>query len=134
MNKIILLFLSILLIIGITGCSFRGESGLHGFYQSEVIDGYHIQMSFNKADNSFTEYIDNREVNKGTYENLNDNTYKVNGDTQSFEIILEEDNSFEITINKLNEGSPTKMKNIGGEPMYFGTEFDDTKEYKNLLD
>ncbi|MGX4599029.1 hypothetical protein [Faecalimicrobium sp. JNUCC 81] len=46
----------------------------------------------------FIEYIDNREVDKGSYEDLSDNKYRVNGDIQSFEIILEEDNSFDIAI------------------------------------
>jgi hypothetical protein len=127
----ILCFAVTLLMIG---CSSSIKRGLDGFYQSEVVNGYHVQMTFNKADNSFIEYIDNREVNKGSYENLKDNTYKVNGDTQSFEIILGEDNSFEITINKLNDGNPIKMKNIAGDPTYVRTGFDDVEEYKKLLD
>lgn len=78
------------------GCSSSIKLDLHGFYQSNMVNEYHVQMLFNKEDNNFIEYIDNREVNKGSYEDLSDNKYRVNGDIQSFEIILEEDNSFYI--------------------------------------
>lgn len=56
------------------------------------------------------------------------------GDKQNFEITLNKDNSFEIFIKKLNNGSPIKMIKLSGTPTYFLTIFDDVDEYKTLLD
>lgn len=129
---IALLALLALGVVGVVGGSAK-KSQLHGFYQSTATEGYHIQMSFDKSDKSFTQYIDNREVNKGIYESLDTNTYKVNGDAQSFEIILEEDNSFNITINKINNGDNIKMHYVNNTPTYFENKFNDVDEYKKLL-
>lgn len=129
----ILIFSVTLLLIGCS--SSKANLPLHGFYQSDPVNGYHVQISFNKTDNSFVEYIDNREVNKGMYEILKkDNTYKLSSDRQNFEISLKEDNSFDLTINQLNNGKPVNMKYISDEPSNFGTKFDDIEEYKKLLD
>ena len=91
MLKKFLGLISCLLVFLISGCAFV-KLTLNGFYQCTTTDGYHIQMSFDKENNSFIEYIDNREVNKGTYENKGNNTYTLIGDTQSFEIILNDKN------------------------------------------
>lgn len=129
----ILIFSVTLLLIGCS--SSKANLPLHGFYQSDPVNGYHVQISFNKTDNSFVEYIDNREVDKGNYEiSKKDNTYKLSSDRQNFEISLKEDNSFDLTINQLNKGKPINMKNISDMPSSFGTEFDDIEEYKKLLD
>ena len=129
----ILIFSVTLLLIGCS--SSKANLPLHGFYQSDPVNGYHVQISFNKTDNSFVEYIDNREVDKGNYEiSKKDNTYKLSSDRQNFEISLKEDNSFDLTINQLNKGKPINMKNISEMPSSFGTEFDDIEEYKKLLD
>lgn len=129
----ILIFSVTLLLIGCS--SSKANLPLHGFYQSDAVNGYHVQISFNKTDNSFVEYIDNREVDKGNYEiSKKDNTYKLSSDRQNFEISLKEDNSFDLTINQLNKGKPINMKNISDMPSSFGTEFDDIEEYKKLLD
>ncbi|WP_250675129.1 hypothetical protein LZ906_016850 (plasmid) [Paraclostridium ghonii] len=128
----ILIFSITLLLIG---CSSKSNLTLNGFYQSNAVNGYHVQISFNKTDHNFVEYIDNREVNKGTYELLKkDNTYKLSSDEQNFEINLKEDNSFDLIINQLNNGKPINMKYISSEPSNFETKFDDTEEYKKLLD
>lgn len=128
-----ILIFSITLIL--IGCSSRSNLTLNGFYQSDAVNGYHVQISFNKTDHSFVEYIDNREVNKGMYEILKkDNTYKLSSDEQNFEISLKEDNSFDLIINQLNNGKPINMKYINGEPSNFETKFDDIEEYKKLLD
>lgn len=128
----ILIFSVALLLIG---CSSKSNLPLHGFYQSDPVNGYHVQISFNRTDNSFVEYIDNREVDKGMYEILKkDNTYKLSSDRQNFEISLKEDNSFDLTINQLNNGKPINMKYINDVPSGFGTKFDDIEEYKKLLD
>lgn len=115
------------------GCSSIGSPSLAGSYQSEHVDGYMIQMTFQPRDNSFVEYIDNRQVDKGTYEEIKKGLYKINGEVQEIEIYLNRDNSFEIVIKKLNQGKPIQLKNIDDTPIYIGTEFDDVEEYKDLL-
>ncbi|MEH7388493.1 hypothetical protein V7147_24305 [Bacillus sp. JJ1521] len=92
-----------------------------------------MQMTFQPADNSLIEYIDNREVDKGTFEKLENGLYKINGDLQEFEITLNNDNSFGLIVKKINDGKPINMKNIDEVPIYISTEFDDVDEYISLL-
>lgn len=122
--------LAIILVLG--GCA---KPTLKGFYQTEKdVNGYFVQISIHQEDNSFVEYISNREVDRGTYEKLENNTYKMKSDKQSFEITLNNDDSFEITIKKLNDGNPIKMKKMDNTPITFPAIFVDVDEYKTLLD
>jgi len=108
---------------------------LKGFYQSEMIEGYFIQMLVREKDNSFVEWIDNREVDRGTYEKLNDKSYRFKSNRQNFEITLNNDNSFEIVVKKLNDGNPIIIKNIKTDDVRIGFgKFEDVEEYKSLLD
>lgn len=92
-------------------------------------------MLVQEEDNSFVEWINNREVDRGTYKKLEDNSYRFNSSKQSFEITLNDDNFFEIVINKLSDGNPITMKNITTDDTRtsFG-KFEDVDEYKSLLD
>ncbi|MTI65475.1 MAG: hypothetical protein FH753_02630 [Firmicutes bacterium] len=133
MKKLILIILSIVIILIFWRYSCLKPT-LKGFYQSEV-NGYHIQMLIRGDDNSFIEWIDNREVDRGTYERFEKNSYRIKSNKQSFEITLNDDNSFKIVINKLNEGKPINMKNISTDDymISFG-KWDDVDEYTYLLD
>lgn len=133
MRKIITtLSLAIVLLFG--GCSSNIEPILKGTYQSEIEGiGYVVQMTFQPEDNSYVEYIDNREVDKGTYEKAENNVYKIKSDKQNFELTLNAEDSFEIIIDKLNNGKPIKVKKIDDTPTYFSTKFDDVDKYKALL-
>lgn len=93
-------------------------------------------MLIREKDNSFVEWIDNREVDRGTFEKFDTNSYRIKSSKQNFEITLNNDNSFEIVIKKLNNGNSIKMKNISEDdtPFSFGNGFDDIDEYKSLLD
>lgn len=134
MKKLIFIILAVVIIMILWwGYGFK-KPELKGFYQKEV-NGYHVQILIRREDNSFVEWIDNREVDRGTYEKINTNLYRIKSNKQSFEIVLNEDNSFKIVINKLNNGNPIIMKNITTEDyrMSFG-KWDDVDEYKALLD
>ncbi len=132
MKKSVFIVLVIVIIIWIYSSQ---NHILKGFYQSDVVDGYHIQILFQGADKSFTEWIDNRQVDRGTYKEINTNLYKINSKLQNFEIELNNDNSFELIISKLNNGEPIIMKNITPKDhgMGFG-KWDDVDKYKSLLD
>lgn len=134
MKKALLVILLILIIL-ISWKLLFIKPNLKGFYQTEI-NGYHVQMLIREADNSFTEWIDNRQVDKGNYEKLDENLYRIKGSKQDFEITLNPDNSFEIIVKKLNNGNPILMKNIDTNdvPISFGTKFDDVDEYRSLLD
>ncbi|QZY56453.1 hypothetical protein [Crassaminicella profunda] len=92
-------------------------------------------MLIREKDNSFVEWTDNREVDRGTYEKVNTSSYRIKSNKQSFELILNDDNSFEIAINKLNDGNPIVMKNTTTDDyrISFG-KWDDVDEYKSLLE
>ncbi|MDR4885948.1 hypothetical protein RGU12_00120 [Fredinandcohnia sp. QZ13] len=128
------LFLTITFVLLLTGCTSNKTPPLKGAYQSEHVEGYFVQMSFQPEEQSFVEYIDNREVDKGTYKELENDVYKIYSDIQEFEIKLNKDNSFDLIVKKINEGKPIKLKNIDVTPIYFGTEFDDVDEYKALIE
>ncbi|RFB09656.1 hypothetical protein DZB84_23885 [Bacillus sp. HNG] len=135
MTKIVgKLFLTIIFVLLLTGCTSNKTPHLKGAYQSEHLEGYIVQMSFQPEEQSFVEYIDNREVDKGTYEEMEDGVYKIYGDIQEFDIKLNKDNSFDLIVKKINGGNPIKLKNIDDTPIYFGTEFDDVDEYKALIE
>ncbi|WP_194190661.1 hypothetical protein [Clostridium chrysemydis] len=116
------------------GC-IKSSSGLYrGFYQSDVTnEGYVIQMAIESDYDSFVEYIDNREVNKGTFKSEDNKEYTFKGENKDFKIQLDKDNSFEIVIDKVNEGKPIKIKNVGDTPSYYSTEFYDVDTFKDLL-
>lgn len=116
------------------GCSST-EVYLHGFYQSEMINSYTIQISFDQEKNEFIEYIDNRKVNSGKFEITKENTYNLIGYKKEFSITLDEDDTFNIIINQINGDESIHLINLGKTPTGFGTHiFDDVDEYESLLD
>jgi hypothetical protein len=133
-NKLGILVLVIVFALLLVGCTSNKTLPLKGAYQSEHVNGYIVQMTFQPEDHSFVEYIDNREVDKGTYEEIEDGLYKINGELQEFEITLNGDNSFEVVVKKINDGKPITLKNVDATPVYLGTDFDDVDEYKSLLE
>ena len=133
-KTVFVLVVAIALILTIIGCTPKKTPTLRGAYQSEHVNGYIIQMTFQPGDHSFVEYIDNREVDNGTYKELQDGLYKINGELQELEITLNSDNSFDLVVKKLNNGKPITLKNVDTTPVYIGTKFDDVAEYKSLLE
>lgn len=133
MKKIfIIISLTIILLLG--GCTSNIKPTLKGTYQSVMVNnGYVVQIAIQPDDNSYVEYIDNREVDRGTYEKTENNVYKIKSDKQNFEITLNAKDSFEIIIDKINNGKPIKMKKIDDTPTYNSTKFDDVDKYKALL-
>lgn len=132
MKKSTIILVSILIILIIWGFA-SWQPSLKGFYQVEK-NGYHVQMLFREEDNSFVEWIDNREVDRGTFTKTNKNIYEIKSNLQEFEIELNKDNSFEIIVKKLNDGNPFIIRNITTDDhrMSFG-EWDGVEEFKGLL-
>lgn len=135
MKKILFLIISIACLLILSGCRNINSVVLRGSYQSErTSDGYIVQISIYSDENSFVEYIDNREVNKGTFDIIEGKKYNLVGDNQNIEINLDKNNSFEITMKKVNDGNPILMKNLGDLPVKFDSRFNDTEEYEKLLE
>lgn len=122
--------LSILLLFG---CVSHMPPYLKGSYQSEHMDGYIVQMAFQPEDHQFVTYINNREVDEGTYEEIQKDVYEIKGDIQQFELTVHKDDSFHIFIDKLNNGDPIEMVNVDNVPIYISTPFEDVEKYKALL-
>lgn len=125
--------LSLIISLLFVGCSSDSVPPLGGGYQSEFHQGHIVQMGIQLDDNTFVEYIDNREVDRGTYEEKLNNTYLFKSDKQEFEVILTLEDSFEIFIDQINGKEPIELKNISKTPTYITTEFDDVEEYEELL-
>ena len=126
-------FLLSFIILFLVSCSSKTVPPLGGGYQSEVLAEYVVQMGIQPDDKTFVEYINNREVDRGTYEEKSDNVYLFKGERQEFEITLSPEDSFTITIPQINEKEPIELKNISKIPSYSSTEYDDVEEYKKLL-
>lgn len=134
MKKTLFLIISITCLLMLSGCRNINSVVLRGSYQSErTSDGYIVQISIYSDENNFVEYIDNREVNKGTFDIIEGKKYSLVGDKQTIEINLDKNNSFEITMKKINDGNPILMKNFGDLPIKFDSRFNDTEEYEKLL-
>jgi len=135
MKKILFLIISIACLLMLSGCRNINSVVLRGSYQSErTSDGHFVQISIYSDENNFVEYIDNREVNKGTFDIIEGKKYNLVGDNQNIEINLDKNNSFEITMKKVNDGNPILMKNFGDLPIKFDSRFNDTEEYEKLLE
>lgn len=132
--KKLVITLTLTISLVLIGCTSSIQPFLEGTYQSDIDnDGYIVQMAFQPEDNSFVEYINNREVDRGIYEKAENNIYKLKSDKQNFEVTLNDENSFNIIIDKLNEGKPIQLKNIDKIPTYVSTDFDDVETYEELL-
>lgn len=135
MKKTLFLIISTTCLLMLSGCRNINSVVLRGSYQSErTSDGHFVQISIYSDENSFVEYIDNREVNKGTFDIIEGKKYNLVGDNQNIEINLDKNNSFEITMKKVNDGNPILMKNFGDLPIKFDSRFNDTEEYEKLLE
>lgn len=121
-----------LLILIMVSCT-TSTPKLKGFYQSEITAGEIVQISVYDEENRFDEYISNREVNSGTYTLEDDGSYQFDGNEQDFNVVLNNDNSFQLSLPKLDETQKILMKNISDIPASFGTEFKDVDKYKELL-
>ncbi|WP_042273456.1 hypothetical protein [[Clostridium] dakarense] len=123
----------------IVGCSNLTSTALQGFYQSAMKNGYHIQFSFENDENTFVAYINNIEINKGTYESLGDRNYILKGDMDELTVKLEKNDSFSINMEnlseKLNDSKPIQLKNLDKVPTYFEQIFsdEDKETVQNLL-
>ena len=126
---------SLVTIFILAGCTQAITPGLNGSYQSEREGvGYVFVLTFQEDDHSFVEYIDNREVDCGTYEKSGDHVYAIKSEKQNFDVSLNEQNSFEIRLRKVNNGEPIIKKHLDDTPIYFSTEFDDVEQYEAMLD
>ena len=107
---------------------------LQGLYQSELIDGYVIQLTVDGRNNkSFCQYIDNRLVNQGFWTAGEDGSYHLQGEQADFWLILSEEDTLTLSIPGIRDGEPILLQNLSKVPCYFGTGFDDVETYRNLL-
>lgn len=135
MKKPRLVISIVLIVLILWGFSFKPKSTLKGLYQSETGQNHVIQMLIKEEDSSFVEWIDNREVDNGTYKKVDYSSYRFKSDRQKFDIVFKNDNTFDIIITKINNGNPIIMKNIKTDDCRqdFG-KWDDVEDYKKLLD
>ncbi len=84
MRNILKTVLSLVIIFMLVGCTSNTKPLLKGFYQTEKhVNGYVVQITIQPEDKSFIEYIDNREVDRGTYDEKTENDkYLMTSDKQ----------------------------------------------------
>lgn len=107
---------------------------LKGTYKSSNGDGKNIVLiTVDNEANTFVEYIDQREVDRGSIIKVDDNVYKFKSDKQEFETTLKNNDSFNILIENINGKEPINIKKSTDVKQYFSTVFGDEKEYKELI-
>ena len=132
MRKIKIILTSLMFFL-VVSCSSNSAPLLGGSYISERVEGYVIQIAIQPEENTFVQYIDNREVDRGVFEKQSENTYLFKGDKQEFETTLTSEDSFEVSVAQINDGKLIELINESKVPAYFSTEFDDVDEYEELL-
>ncbi|MEA4987139.1 MAG: hypothetical protein VB095_03705 [Anaerovorax sp.] len=140
MKKIIAVLIIVILAVMATGCSNK-DTQLGGFYQSDFIGSNSdiVQISVNSDNGEFVQYISSRQVNSGIYRKNENGLYEFDGDVHSFTVILNEDDSFEVVIPKLNGDTPIILNQINEDKSIFTTiggqeNYSDIEEYKDLLE
>ena len=121
----------------LAGCADKAPT-LAGFYQSDFVGSEIVQITVNGKSGEFIEYISNRTVNTGTVTKQSDGAYRFEGDLCTFTATLESDDSFSVTIPKLNDGAPILLQQISKDKGVFSTvgdqeSFADIEQYRSML-
>lgn len=103
--------LSAIMLIGCSGKEIR----MGGFYQSDFIGTELVQITVDAKSGEFIEYISSRQVNAGTCTKGEDGLYQFKGDVTSFDVTLNADDTFSVTIPKLNDGEPILLSQVSGD-------------------
>lgn len=111
----------ICLLLTLTSCAIR-QTIFQGAYQSEWIGNDIVQMTVNPKDSTFVLYMTNRQVDSGSVEAKEENVYSLNGSYSTYEITLDQDNSFEIYLPEIAGEEPIIMNNVNATSVYIHTE------------
>nr|WP_278679959.1 hypothetical protein [Clostridium paraputrificum] len=134
MKKILTIELVVVGMLGICFFISKGSSELKGTYISSNQDNnYIVQITVDKESNTFVEYIDQREVDRGTISKNSNSNYTFKSNKQEFEVVLKGNNSFDVLISKINGAEPISLKNSADVNTYFSTNFGDEEKYNNLI-
>lgn len=105
----------------------------HGFYQSEaLVDNHRLQLNIDQNQQTFTMYIDNRLVNEGTYQDLPEGDYQLNGNQQT-DLLTVANGEATVLFPKLNGDERIVLMYIDSALVSFDTEFDDVETYQALI-
>lgn len=127
----ILIFTFVIAFIGITYVYNQPVAALSGSYLSEDINGYQVQISIDTKDNSYVQYINQREVDKGKIVEVSDNSFNLVSELQDQVIKLNNDNTFTIELNKLSN-QDIILKNTSYIPTYYSY-LEDSKDFIQYL-
>ena len=127
MKKILTIELVVVGMLGICFFISKGSSEVKGTYISSNQDNNY------KESNTFVEYIDQREVDRGTISKNSNSNYTFKSNKQEFEVVLKGNNSFDVLISKINGAEPISLKNSTDVNTYFSTNFGDEEKYNNLI-
>ena len=130
MKKILTIALVAVGMLGICFFISEGSSELKG---SNKDNNYIVQITVDKESNTFVEYIDQREVDRGTIHKNTNSNYTFKSNKQEFEVVLKDNNSFDVLIGKINGAEPITLKNSTDVNTYFSTNFGDEEKYNNLI-
>ena len=70
---------------------------------------------------------------RGTIDKNTNSNYTFKSNKQEFEVVLKDNNSFDVLIGKINGAEPISLKNSTDVNTYFSTNFGDEEKYNNLI-
>lgn len=133
MNKIYISLVGLVVVAVVTGF-LSTQPDLAGAYASDgEVNGKNILISVDIDGESFTYYIDQREVDDGRIEPVNQGRYRFKSGKQDFEITVTRNNTLTIHLSKINGDQVIELHNINTVPIYYRSEWGDEAEYAALL-
>ncbi|MGL4624037.1 MAG: hypothetical protein ACRCWD_04030 [Culicoidibacterales bacterium] len=131
--SILVLAVTVMIFTACDGQVYSANVLRQGFYQSEVLSsGYRLQLTIDDEQKQFTEYIDNRLVNTGKYQELATGEYELQGN-EHVQFVTVSKSEATVIIPKLNGSEPIRLLYIDSPMIDFTTEFNDLDAYKALL-
>lgn len=110
---------------------------LLGTYQSGFHGSYYVQFAVtdekHHGENTFVEYIDSREVDRGTWTAHENGAYHLAGARQDLWIVLDDEDRFWVSIPGIEDGAPIWLENLWKTPAYNGYIYGDEGAYQALL-
>lgn len=129
------LCLTVMSLFLLVGCLHQAKPRLEGTYQNDSFwNGTSVSFLFDRQENTYELYIDDRPVDHGSYDEYDEGRYALIGEIREFDIEIEPGNEFKVVIEKIAGETPIELVQKSQIPTRILGHFDDIEEYQELLE